>query len=657
MKKILLFCFICIYCKFVFSQQTIYISSKGDDSNKGTKLLPIYSLQKAFSIAREKKTSAVDIKIERGDYFLTESLLLDETYLRTPKNRIKVTGDVSQLPVFYGGRKIKPILDEKTGYWIVRTGNSQIKTTKTKQLLTINGKQRPISRFPDSGFIKLLDVRYSNGSFTIKIPSDLNELLKNLSEEEIRKIYATFYVRWTNIIRYIASYDSDNATLTFVGADFPEYYLIEKEKTFFKINNLQRKLLPGQWYNKDSETIIYNPLSSDNINSSIVVTPELDEFVKIIGTSSHKISNIDFENISLNTIGEALDDNGYYPYQAAAIIDAVIQISNANNINFTNINVQNVNTNVFWLKGGSSKISISKSRFYNLGAGAIKIGDINYQNNNATSNNIHVDNNIINNGGLIYSDGIPIVIFNAHSNTISHNDISNFYNTGISAGWVWGYGESGTYDNNISYNHIYNLGKGVSDDMGGVYTLGISKGTTIENNVIHDITSNNYGGWGVYMDEGSSGILIKNNLIYNCNSAGFHQHYGKDNILENNIFAYNDKIELEASRKENHNSLTFRNNIVIHRNKNFSNDLWKVINKKEQDNIFYSLQNENLSNEFSDNSKIKIINPNIFKEKYYYIIKNRKVFNLIYFKEVDFSKSGVYGTATWKDSIPFFDKR
>lgn len=629
------------FFQIVFSQEAIYVSTNGNDNNKGLENSPVYSLQRAFDLSKNKNTKAVDIKISGGNYFYTKPLVINNEYSRTEKTKIKVIGDKKNRPILFGGNRLVPILDKKSGEWIIQINKDKTKTSgEFIQILSINGEGRRMSKFPSTNFMKPLSITYQNGSFTVGIPKELNELLKTYSNENIKNVFATFYVKWSTVIRYIDKHNYLESTLTFKGENIPELFSIEANKTFFSISNIKKKLEPGEWYYKNSNTIIYQPKKNESIKTAILVIPHSKEFINIEGNINKNVSFIDFENIILNTGGNGLDHKGYFPYQAAVTVESVINLEYSDNVNFTNMFFKNINSNVFWIKDGCRFINISQNTFSNLSAGAVKIGNTKYISDNDITNNVKIYNNVFNNGGNLYPDAVPVLILDSHSNTVSHNTISDFMYTGISVGWVWGYGKSSAYNNTISYNHIYNLGKGILDDMGGIYTLGISKGTKIENNLIHDIKSNNYGGWGIYTDEGSTGIEIKNNLVYNCSSSGFHQHYGKDNLIENNIFAFNNQGELEATRVENHLSLTFRNNIVVHQDDKIFRQNWEAIQKNTGGNIYYIPGNGKNENLYKNEVHFYMINPELEKKKSYYIIKNEEVFKQTEFKKIDFSNVG-----------------
>jgi len=97
--------------------------------------------------------------------------------------------------------------------------------------------------------------------------------------------------------------------------------------------------------------------------------------------------------------------------------------------------------------------------------------------------------------------------------------------------------------------------------MGGIYTLGLSEGTMITNNVIHNAYDFANGSPGIYNDEGSSGITMRDNLIYDVSWA-YNENHGRNNTLENNIFAFCSELGVRHPLPETGVSLNFNHNIV-----------------------------------------------------------------------------------------------
>ncbi|NJL51573.1 MAG: right-handed parallel beta-helix repeat-containing protein [Hydrococcus sp. SU_1_0] len=173
----------------------------------------------------------------------------------------------------------------------------------------------------------------------------------------------------------------------------------------------------------------------------------------------------------------------------------------------------------------------------------------------------------------------------------------------MSVGWTWGSANSPTANNIIEFNHIHHLGKladgeqPLINDNGGIYTLGVQPGTKIRSNLIHDIQAHNYGGWGIYLDEGSSQILVENNIVYRTRKGSFHLHRGEDNIVRNNIFALGELSQIErtvetleaALEDEDYRSFTLENNIIYWRDGDLLAGRWGDKYYAFDRNLYWSL--------------------------------------------------------------------
>ena len=271
-----------------------------------------------------------------------------------------------------------------------------------------------------------------------------------------------------------------------------------------------------------------------------------------------------------------------YNGQAAAGNDAAIEARGLVRGRFERCAVMHTGNYGMRFRDGCVSNVVAACRLEDLGAGGIYFGS----GANALPNGIKERRAVVDNsdprgnrfnrvedcrilhGGQVNPEGVGILLTNASDCTVTHNEIDDFFYTGVSVGWCWGYSGSVSQRNTVSFNRITNLGKGWMDDLAGVYTLGTSFGTCVSNNVIAHVRSVDYGGWGLYTDEGSEGIVMENNLVLDTDDGSFHQHYGVGCLVRNNVMVGNRRMC--AVRISNNmpgmkvpSTIGFVNNIVV----------------------------------------------------------------------------------------------
>ena len=258
--------------------------------------------------------------------------------------------------------------------------------------------------------------------------------------------------------------------------------------------------------------------------------------------------------------------------QAANHVAGTIVATGARHVAIERCVLKNLGGYGIDLRDGCRGVRLVGNELSWIAAGGIKVTGAAEPEPLRTGETIITDNRIHHLGRFFHS-GVGILVMDAFGNTVAHNEISDLYYTGISVGWVWGYGPSVSRDNRIEFNHVYKVGQGLLSDLGGFYSLGLSPGTVVRNNIVHHVEGHDKG-WGLYTDEGSTGIVLENNLVYRTSHGGFHQHYGRENIVRNNISSRRTRRTGRASRDEPHRSFTFERNIVYYRTGELLSSVW-----------------------------------------------------------------------------------
>jgi hypothetical protein len=581
--------------KLIAAPLTFYVARNGNDKWSGRLPKPAASRQdgpfatlpaaiQAARHARQDKDGIADgitLLLRSGTYELSEALVLGpEDSGASAKQPFTIAAYPGEKPVLSGARRISGWrkVAGQTNLW--QTSIPEVREGKWYfRSLFVNGQRKQRARTPTTGFFRIQGSSPQDKPLKLKFsPGEVKKSWADDGDVELVGLFA-----WSDVRMQIRGVDESNHVAILSGDPRPSNR--EDNARYFIENAPDSVDAPGEWYlNRRTGALRYQAEPGEDPNRTEVVAPRLNHLLVLQGDLARQkpVQHVVLRGLTFSYTDWSLGENGYADTQAAVAIHGDLRAEAAIDCTIEDCTFAHLAGYAIDLGRGCQGDKIICNEMFDLGAGGVRIGETAKATAPFEENHGHIlTDNHIHDAGLVYPPAVGVLIMQSGQNRVAHNHIHHLYYTAISVGWNWGYQETPCRENIVEFNHLHDIGQFMLSDMGAVYTLGIQKGTIIRNNLIHDVNSFTYGGWGLYPDEGSTDMIWENNVVYRCKSAGFHQHYGRDNLVHNNIFAFGKEHQLMRTRAEAHSSFTFTNNIVYFDSgdllgSNWSNDHYAI---------------------------------------------------------------------------------
>lgn len=582
---------LCLFDIYAFAVDdadiVLYASPDGAEGGSGALSDPM-SLEGAKEHLKEFKNSnkSAVVYLLGGTYSFNEML----SFTADDMGNVTYKAYNNQLVEFSGASAVTGFIEADVNG--VKVFKKKLDTTNNdwyfKSVFSDKGKLS-ITRYPESGYFTVKATAPEDDLFTaentpwefslgqrsfIFNKEDIPFEFKNKEDVNVRILHY-----WHDELSGISALDMEKGKLTMSR---PSSMMISDIDRFYFENVFEALNTAGEYYVDRAEgTLYYVPFEGETAESLVLYGSRLDKLIDING-----VNGICFEGVRFTRtdwvypeadgmyLGSWYDENNVDFPQAAMFVDGVVSVQYAENIHFRNCEFKYLGGTAIKMKNGVKNSSVENCYFEEIAATAVFVGGGNCMPEEADyTQNITIKNNEIYKYGRKFFCGIGIHVTFCDTAEIVNNEIHDGYYTGVSVGWVWGYAYHATKNINISRNLIYNIGQGWLSDMGGIYMLGKQPGTRLTENVIHNVAADpgegGYGGWGIYLDEGSSFMDVEKNLVYCCGNQSFNTHYGEGNVIRNNIAALSGEglVSPGVEKGETHATGIYYNNIFLTKDK------------------------------------------------------------------------------------------
>lgn len=337
----------------------------------------------------------------------------------------------------------------------------------------------------------------------------------------------------------------------------------------YYVDNLHEALTePGEWYlDRATGRLTYLPLPEETLAATRLVAPVLTRFLDVAGEAFNRGSDVgdplgarpveDLRFIGLtfrhadwyqpsadmlphDSVAAATVTDvplGSAP-QAAAHVPAALTFRWTRRALVENCLVERTGFTALEFGPGCRDCAATRNTLRDLGGGGVKIGgaELDGPPLDRTGHIRFTDNRVLR-VGRVFHQSCGVLLTHAFDCDLLHNEIAHTCYTGVSVGWSWGFRETITRNIRIENNHIHHICEKVLSDNGGIYLLGVQPGTVVRGNHVHHVTAADYGGTGIYPDEGCSHVLIEHNWVHDVQGSALGIHFARELVVRHNVFA------------------------------------------------------------------------------------------------------------------------
>ncbi len=377
--------------------------------------------------------------------------------------------------------------------------------------------------------------------------------------------------------------ERETRTVTF---DRPSLFALlsgDKPGLYWVENVLEALDAPGQWYlDRPQGRLSYLPKSGEDMTAAEIIAPRLPRALRLVGRPGTPVHDLRFEGLIFAHTEWQPPEDYASSLQAGVEAPGAVLFDYAERCAATDGCIEHIGNYGVEVNVGCADIEIARNRITDVGAGGIRIGHFFSWETDGSgrltkrglrrkaamptgprSRRVTVADNLIAHCGRFTPEAVGVFVGDNPDNKIVRNHVYDLFYSGVSVGSVQDFGPNQAAGNIVEYNHVHDIGQGLLSDLAGIYTCS-APNSRIAYNVVHDVTRREYGGWGIYPDEGSHDLLIQSNLVYRCQDGALFAHHNRDITAENNIFALNGTAQVERGGIGGF-ELTFRHNLVYFR--------------------------------------------------------------------------------------------